>query len=159
MTVEANKTKEVVAKETALCNEQEAEAKGIKEECEAELAVAIPALNDAIKALNTLKKSDIVEVKSMKTPPGGVKLTMQAICIFYNVKPEMVKDPNGGMKKVPNYWDVSKKKLLGDTKFLDKLKKFDKDAISDKVIAKVKVLTDNPDFTPEKILKQSVAAS
>ena len=43
--------------------------------------------------------------------------------------------------------------------FLDKLKKFDKDSISDKVIAKVKVLTDNPDFTPEKILKQSVAAS
>ncbi len=35
------------------------EAKGIKDECEGILAEAIPALNAAISALDTIKKSDI----------------------------------------------------------------------------------------------------
>ena len=38
--------------------------------------MALPALEAAIDALNTLKPSDIGEVKAMKSPPTGVKLGM-----------------------------------------------------------------------------------
>ena len=41
-------------------------AQGIKSDCEADLAEAIPALESALAALNTLKPSDISMVKAMK---------------------------------------------------------------------------------------------
>lgn len=41
-------------------------AKGIKDECEGDLAEALPALESAIQALDTLKPSDISMVKTMK---------------------------------------------------------------------------------------------
>jgi len=46
----------------------------MKDECEAELAKALPVLKRATKALSMLDKTDISEVKSMKKPPAGVKL-------------------------------------------------------------------------------------
>ena len=43
-------------------------AQGIKAECEEMLAVAIPTLKAAEKALNSIEKKDIVEVKTSKAP-------------------------------------------------------------------------------------------
>ena len=39
------------------------------------------------QALDTLTKNDITEVKGMKSPPAGVKLVLEAVCIMKNVKP------------------------------------------------------------------------
>ena len=58
-----------------------------QDECEAELAVALPLLESALAALNTLSKADITEVRSMKNPPGPVKVTMEAVCQLLSVKP------------------------------------------------------------------------
>ena len=49
-----------------MANEAAAAAQAIKDDCESDLAEAIPALNAAIHALNTLKPQDITLVKSMK---------------------------------------------------------------------------------------------
>ena len=57
---------QVVAAEEAVANDAAAAAQAIKDECENDLAEAIPALEAAISALNTLKPSDITLVKSMK---------------------------------------------------------------------------------------------
>lgn len=38
------------------------------------------------------------QVKSLKTPPKGVKLTMEVCCIMFDVKPNKVKDPESGKK-------------------------------------------------------------
>eukprot|EP00959_Pyramimonas_sp_CCMP1952_P348178 7292936-Pyramimonas_sp.AAC.1 len=59
------------------------------------------------QALNTLTKNDITEVKSMKSPPSGVKLVMEAVCIMKNIKPRKIQDPAGGIKKVDDYWGPS----------------------------------------------------
>ena len=60
----------VVAADEAVANEAAAAAQAIKDECENDLAEAIPALDAAISALNTLKPADITEVRAMKvTPP------------------------------------------------------------------------------------------
>ena len=64
-------------------------------------------------------------MKAMKNPPSGVKLVMEAICILKNSKPDRVPDPTGTGKMVLDYWGPSKR-LLGDMKFLDNLKAFDK---------------------------------
>lgn len=52
---EVEHTSEKVRSEEAVANEQAAAAQALKDECEAELAEAIPALEAAIAALNTLK--------------------------------------------------------------------------------------------------------
>ena len=54
---EVEVTSEKVRAEEAIANQQAAEAQMLKDECEAELAEAIPALEAAIAALNTLKVS------------------------------------------------------------------------------------------------------
>ncbi|ETN08753.1 hypothetical protein PPTG_11582 [Phytophthora nicotianae INRA-310] len=156
---EANATKDIVGAEEKLCNEQAAEANGIKESCEAELAEAIPALENAVKALQTLTKGDITEIKAMKKPPDGVKLVMEAVCIMMRVPPVKVKDPAGGTKKVDDYWGPAQKSLLGDTRFLQNLLEYDKDNIPVEAMDKVRPYTANPDFQADKIRKASVAAS
>ena len=52
-----------------MANEAAAAAQAIKDECEGDLAEAIPALEAAISALNTLKPQDISLVRSMKVHP------------------------------------------------------------------------------------------
>nr|WAW84833.1 axonemal dynein heavy chain reconstructed 1 [Halisarca dujardinii] len=155
-TVEAEAKKEVVAQDEKVANEAAAVSQGIKEECEGDLAEAIPALEASISALNTLKPSDISIVKAMKNPPDGVKLCLEAVCIMKAIKPDRKPDPGSG-KMVEDYWGPSLK-LLGDLKFLDSLKTYDKDNINPTVIKKIRdKYTPNPDFTPEVIHNISTA--
>lgn len=42
----------------------------------------MPAMNAAIAALNTLKQNDITIVKTMTSPPTGVRIVMEAICVL-----------------------------------------------------------------------------
>ena len=69
-------------------------------QCEGDLAEAIPALEAALSALNTLKPSDITIVKTMKSPPAGVKLVMAAVCVMKDIKPDKINDPSGSGDKV-----------------------------------------------------------
>lgn len=120
---DAEKIKLVVAGDEAVANESAKVANGIKEECEAGLAEAMPALNMAIKALDTLSSKDITEIKAMKNPPAPVKLVLTAVCIFFGLS--AVREPGADGKMVQNYWPTIVK-MISDTKFLDSLKKFDK---------------------------------
>lgn len=76
-TAEAEKKKEVVGADEAAANEAAAAAQAIKDDCDSDLQEAIPALNAALSALNTLKPQDITIVRSMKNPPAAVKLVME----------------------------------------------------------------------------------
>jgi dynein heavy chain len=154
----AEEIKTVVQGEEAIAQGKADEANTIKTECEADLAEAMPILHAALSALDTLNKSDIVEVKAMKTPPSGVKLTMEALCHFFNVKAVKVKDPNDPTKKVQDYWEPAKKDILGDSKMLDNLKAYDRDNIDPGIIKKMQKYMGNPDFDPEVVKKASKAA-
>ena len=155
---EAAVVEESVSKDEADANEKAALAQTEKEECEAILADAIPALNKALKALDTLKPSDIGEVKAMKDPPAAVKLVMEAVCVMKEVKSEKIMDPGGSGKKIVDYWGPAKK-MLGDMKFLDGLKAYDKDNIPAKVMKVIRdVYVPNETFKVEIIAKASKAA-
>ncbi|XP_048346084.1 dynein axonemal heavy chain 12 isoform X2 [Sphaerodactylus townsendi] len=140
-----------------IATEKAAEAQALKNECESDLAEAIPALEAALAALDTLKPADITIVKSMKNPPSGVKLVMAAICVMKDIKPEKVADPSG-LGKILDYWGPSKK-VLGDMNFLRDLREYDKDNIPVSVMQKIRsdYLT-NPEFDPPKVAKASSAA-
>ena len=61
--------------------------KEIKDECEADLAEAMPILNEALAALEVLNKNDMTVLKTMMNPPAGVRLVMEAVCILKKVEP------------------------------------------------------------------------
>eukprot|EP00040_Diaphanoeca_grandis_P037927 m.251570 g.251570 ORF g.251570 m.251570 type:complete len:3992 (+) comp33898_c0_seq1:283-12258(+) len=156
-TIEANAIEKVVLADEADANEKAALAQGEKEECESILAEAIPALNSALKALDTLKKSDMDEVKGMKSPPAGVRLVMEAVCVMRGVAAEKVKDPASG-KSVMDFWGPAKK-MLGQMSFLNDLKAYDKDNIPVKVMTRIRGdYIPNEGFVPDKIAKASKAA-
>ena len=71
-------------------------AKAIKDDCDRELSEAIPILESAIAALNTLTTKDISLVKSMANPPPAIKMVMEAICSIKGIKPDRVPDPATG---------------------------------------------------------------
>lgn len=61
----------------------------------------------------------------MKSPPDGVKLVMEAVCILKGIKPGRIPDPSGSGKMIEDFWGPSKR-VLGDMKFLQSLKEYDK---------------------------------
>ncbi|XP_053147136.1 dynein axonemal heavy chain 12 isoform X3 [Hemicordylus capensis] len=141
-----------------LATEKAEEAQALKNECESDLAEAIPVLEAALSALDTLKPADITIVKSMKNPPAGVKLVMAAVCVMKDIKPEKIADPSGLGGKILDYWGPSKK-LLGDMNFLKDLREYDKDNIPVTVMQKIRAeYLNNPEFDPPKVAKASSAA-
>ncbi|XP_052747260.1 dynein axonemal heavy chain 7 [Bicyclus anynana] len=141
----------------AAAEEQAKEAQGIKDECDADLAEAMPILNSALAALDTLTPQDITFIKTMKSPPRGIKLVMEAICILKEMKPDKIPNPSG-VGTVEDYWGPSKK-LLNDIKFLESLQNYDKDNIPPAVMKKLMTTVMQDDgFVPEKIRAVSVAA-
>lgn len=156
-TVEVEAKKELVSADEAVANKAAAVAQSIKSECEADLAEAIPALEAAVSALNTLKPSDISMVKAMKNPPPIVKLIMEAVCVMKSIKGERKPDPSGSGKMVEDFWGPSQK-LLGDLKFLDGLKSYDKDNISPAIMKIIRAkYIPNELFVPETVRQASTA--
>lgn len=54
-----------------------------------------------------------------------------------SIKPERKPDPSGSGKMIEDFWGPSQK-LLGDLKFLDSLKSYDKDNIPPVVMKKIR---------------------
>lgn len=65
----------------------------------------------------------------------------------------------GAGKKVPDYWDASKKLLNDPSKFLDSLLTYDKDNIPDATIQKVEPYIAMEEFTPAAVSKVSKACT
>ena len=65
---EADVVKEKVSAEEATLAKQSAEVKAVADDAQADLDVAMPALNNAVKALDSLTKADITEVKAFAKP-------------------------------------------------------------------------------------------
>lgn len=154
----ADKAAAQVREDQKVANVQAAAAQELKKDCEADLALALPILEDAIAALNTLKPGDITIVKSMKNPPATVKLVMAAVCVMKGIPPDKIPDPNNPGKKMFDFWGPSKR-ILGDMSFLESLKNFDKDNIPVATMAKIrKEYLSHKDFKPHIIAKASTAA-
>ena len=59
----------------------------IKDDCQTDLDAAMPAYESALKALATLDKKSVQEMKGFTNPPEMVKFTLEAVCILLEVKP------------------------------------------------------------------------
>jgi len=155
----ANQTRVIVEAESAKAGKQAAETHEIATSCQSDLDAAIPALAKAEKALNSIKKSEIGEIKGLGNPPGNVKMTLAAVCVMMQEKPVKVPKPDGKPgEKMLDYWPTAQK-MMADTGFLERLQTYDKDNIPADVIAKIRaeyITLEN--FQPEVVKKSSSAA-
>lgn len=94
----------------------------------------------------------------MISPPAGVKLVMEAICILKGIKPDRIPDPSGSGRMIEDFWGPAKR-LLGEMKFLQSLKEYNKDSIPPAYMTIIRnKYINNPDFNAEKIRTASRAA-
>lgn len=155
---DADETKAVVEKEEQIANKKAADTKAIADDAQRDLDEALPALEAAVQCLNRLKKSDIDEVKALKNPPHGVKLTMEAACIIFGIKPTMKADPDKPGQKVKDFWESAQKTILGNAKkLMEDMLKFDKDNINEKIIQQLDPYIEMEEFSPAAVRKASLA--
>lgn len=97
----------------------------IKQEAEAELDKALPHLQTAERIVNGLSKDDITDLKTTKNPTDAVLLALRCVLLYL------------GYKK-PD-WPAAQKAMT-DIKFLEKLKKYEKDSIPQDILNAVNKL-------------------
>lgn len=170
MSVELEQKKKVVAKATTDCEEMllvivqekrvvdeqekivnaeaekiqqdEVEVRKIAEDAQADLDKAIPALEAAQAALDSLNKKDMSEIKAYAKPPPAVEMVLEAVMV---------------LRKAPPTWAEAKKQL-GDANFLGQLVNYDKEALNDAILTKVNKYTKLAEFDPESVGGVSKAA-
>merc|ERR1719269_536577 len=118
---EADIQKDKVGAEERVVRKQADDVRAAQEDAQRDLDIAMPALEKALKSLDSLDKKDITEIKSFAKPPPLVMMTMEAVNILLGEKPD---------------WD-SAKRVLNDSQFLDKLRSYDKDNIPGPALKKL----------------------
>ena len=144
---EAEKQKEAAAVEKAKAEAATQRARELQESADKELLAATPAMEAASEAILSLKKSPIIELKSMSKPPQGVELVTKA-CLM------MIENENRNFK-----WERAKKMMANVEKFLEALKSYDADNMEPKLIEKLEPIIQNPLFTHSNMEKKSSAAA
>jgi dynein heavy chain len=141
----ADEKEKVVSEEAKIVGVKKAEAEMIAEDAKRDLKAAEPELQAAQKAVSNLDKSSIVEIKSMSSPPKGVVMVMESVMILMQERTE---------------WPAIKSSLADVGKFIKILMNFDLKQCPDKAFNKVrKEYLARPEFDPELVKKQSLAAS
>ncbi|KAL8275069.1 hypothetical protein Esti_000948 [Eimeria stiedai] len=154
----ADETKKIVAHDEELASKKAVETQALKDDAQRDLDEALPALEEAVECVKKLKSDHIREVKALTKPPSGVVLTMEAVCIMFGVPPVKKPDPSKPGSKIEDYWESAQHKLLKDPKkLLEDLLKYDKDNVSESIIATISPYIDRTDFDPKAIRKASVA--
>jgi dynein heavy chain len=161
---DADKLIKIVGEETEKCGQEKIIADeeqlrvseisievGIKkEDCERNLVKALPALEAAQHALNTLDKNNLTEMKSFANPPSAVLLVASAVLVLLAPGGKVPKDRS---------WKAAKSMMGNVDKFLEQLKTYDKDNVPDSCRIAMQVYLKDPVFIPELVKTQSSAAA
>ncbi|XP_035806180.2 dynein axonemal heavy chain 2 [Amphiprion ocellaris] len=140
--IEADKQQRMVSANSEKIKSEELLCKTMADNAQRDLDEALPALEEAMKALESLNKKDMTEIKSYGHPPALVETVMHAVMTLLGKEPS---------------WPEAKRQL-GEANFIKTLVHFDKDNISDSVLRKIGNYCRQPDFQPEIIGKVSLAA-
>ena len=143
--VEQRAAEKIEAEVNSVAQKCEKEAEDIarqKAEAERELAAAIPAQMRAQAAVDSLDAASVNEMKANKKPQEILKLVLDAIAIYFNLKLtpiQMIPELEVAKGLQINFWknsyEESGRFILGPNfDFLKNLKTYDKDSISNETI-------------------------
>ncbi|XP_037072682.1 LOW QUALITY PROTEIN: dynein heavy chain, cytoplasmic-like [Pollicipes pollicipes] len=114
-----------------------------REDVVAELAGVEPAVIEAQNAVKSIKKQNLVELRSMSLPPALVRLALESICLFLG---EETSD-----------WKTIRSVLMKDS-FIPSIVNYSTESISDSIREKMrKRYLSNPDYNFAKINNASSA--
>lgn len=127
---------------TEKCQQEADEIDIQKKDAERELAAALPAQERAQAAVDSLDPASVTEMKSNKKPQEILKITLDAVAIYFNLKlapiqliPELVISKDITIPFWKNSFEESGRFLLGPNfDFLKNLKGYDKDSINNETI-------------------------
>mmetsp|Transcript_14531 Transcript_14531/g.44899 ORF Transcript_14531/g.44899 Transcript_14531/m.44899 type:complete len:1962 (-) Transcript_14531:344-6229(-) len=138
----ADEQRKQVEADSERIGKEEIDCKAIADDAEAELNVALPALEKAMAEVEKLDKSAISEVKAYKSPPKQVETVLAAVMILFSKQTD---------------WNTAKK-VLGEANFLQSVKSYDKDNVGPSIMKKIKGYVSQADFKPEAVGAVSKAA-
>lgn len=108
-----------------------------------DLSKVEPAVREAQQAVQSIKKQNLIEVRSMTNPPAPVKLAMESICLLLG-------EPN-------NDWKSVRSMIVGEN-FISTIVNFNSEKLSDTIRKQMREkYLKNPDYTYEKINRASSA--
>jgi len=139
---EAQEVKKVVSVEEAEASEQAAEVKKIKDDADADLAVALPALENAVKKVREIDVKDFYELRTVGKPSPSIVKMFEVVSYMLKLsKPKKNTDEKSKEVDPEGFFIQAKKELLVNPKdFLRQLIEYDKDNIQDSLVQKVKPL-------------------
>ena len=76
----------MVQEDEAVAKVKAEETQAIADDAQRDLDEALPALEAAIKALDSLDKNDISELRVFNKPPELVQFVLEAVCILLKQK-------------------------------------------------------------------------
>lgn len=85
-TISLLQVRKVVLEDEALAKVKAEATQAIADDAQRDLDEALPALEGANQALNSLDKADISEIKVFTKPPDLVMTVMEAVCILLSCK-------------------------------------------------------------------------
>ena len=141
---EAEQQKSTSLEVQAALEIQEAEVASRKKIVLEDLARAEPAVEEAKASVSNIKRQHLTEVRSMNTPPSGVRLALESVCTLIGHK---VSD-----------WKQIQATVRRDD-FIASIINFDNEKQMTKSL-RLKMRNDylaNPEFTPEKVNRASKA--
>ncbi|KAL4108550.1 hypothetical protein PRIC1_000265 [Phytophthora ramorum] len=143
----ASKQQEVAAATQIECEKASVLIAREKEEADAALLEALPAVEAAAAALQDLSKADLTELKSFASPPPLVMSVCMCVLILKPTGQELDLDWKGA------------KVMLSNANLITLLKEYEKDKISSKMITKIKTFFKNPDLNIENMKSISRAGA
>jgi dynein heavy chain len=150
---EVEQSKATVEKLKERVKIDEEKASTIAQAAQEDLAAAMPALEAANLALESLSKSSITEVKSYGRPPVPVEKALEAVMILRNSEPTWAEAKRQLGMSIPSLKILIFPIFSGDTNFINQLISFDKDNIPDKIIMKIGKYTTDPMLSPTELCK------
>lgn len=115
--LEANEVKKVVSAEEEVAAGQAAEVKRIKDDADADLSVALPALDKAVAAVAKIEVNSFYEMKGVGKPSPAMVNMFKLACMMMDKamavgKPTAPKDDKGKESDPQGWFTLAKAKLL-----------------------------------------------
>eukprot|EP01028_Stygiella_incarcerata_P003513 TRINITY_DN1708_c0_g1_i1.p1 TRINITY_DN1708_c0_g1~~TRINITY_DN1708_c0_g1_i1.p1 ORF type:complete len:4499 (-),score=1316.34 TRINITY_DN1708_c0_g1_i1:2775-16271(-) len=141
------KENEKATEEELKCNTIQVEVSKLQQDAQRDLDSALPALQAAEDALNTLNKKNLTELKSFPKPPKEVERVMAGVMILLSP----------GVKDLS--WGQAQRMMGNVDNFLKALKTYDKNNIPPVSLTQIRPYVNDPEFTGDFIRSKSFAAA
>jgi dynein heavy chain len=155
--VEADQFRAKAKEHEDICAGHAEKVTRLKEECQADVDKALPALEASLDAIKDIEKKELKALKEMKTPPESILAVSKALCLLLDVQPKKVKSQDG-KSKTDDYWESAKKSVWGSSSLLDQLLTFDKDSIPVDTVVQLNAIVGTDVFEEDKMREHSAAA-